>query len=163
LTRSREEVYRLLEVEALAPRLPAKGRVVELGGGTGWQAALLERRGLDVVSIDLPSRHRRSVYFDVAEYDGVRMPIRSRSADVLWSSSVMEHVTNLHELATEMTRVAAPGAIAIHIVPTPWWRLWNSLAFPVAVVKRRVRSTMRHDGGRPTPTMTAAGGPTRRT
>ncbi len=130
------EALRQAEFEVVEPYLPAGTRVLELGGGNGYQASLLAARGCDVVSLDVevdessPPRH-----FDVQPYDGVQIPFPDADFDVIFSSHVLEHVQQLPALLAETRRVLRPGGVAVHIMPTTVWRLWTSLAhYPYVVL-----------------------------
>src|SRR5690606_16827075 len=115
----------------------AAPRVLELGAGTGYQALQLEQLGYRVTAVDLPS----SVYavarvFEVIDFDGRRLPFSDGSFDVVFSSNVLEHVIDLDNILAEIRRVLAPGGVAIHVLPTPTWRAWTTLAHPSWVLKR---------------------------
>jgi len=130
------QALRQAEFAVVAPYLPAGTRVLELGGGNGYQASLLAARGCDVVSLDVEvdedSPHR---HFDVMAYDGVHIPFPDHDFDVIFSSHVLEHVQQLPELMAEMQRVLRPGGVAVHIMPTTVWRFWTSLAhYPYVVL-----------------------------
>jgi SAM-dependent methyltransferase len=138
-----EEALRSFELESVEPWLMAGGNILEIGGGTGFQAAHLSKRGYAVVSIDLPARERVARHFPVGDYDGVRVPFRSASFDTVFSSNVLEHVVDLSGLFVELSRVLKPGGRAVHVVPTPAWRVWTSLGYPLYVLRRRRAPTAR--------------------
>jgi SAM-dependent methyltransferase len=103
-------------------------RVLELGGGNGFQASLLAAQGCDIVSIDLADRPVPvQQYFPVQEYDGQHIPFPDASFDVVYSSNVLEHVRDLPPMLAELRRVTRPGGIGIHIMPTSIWRWWSAL------------------------------------
>ena len=107
-------------------------RVLDIGAGTGRQAALLKARGYAVVAVDLASSaYAAERVFPVIEYDGVHIPLDDASVDVVFSSNVLEHVKHLHALLAETRRILMEGGLVVHILPTPSWRVWTSLAhFP---------------------------------
>lgn len=114
-------------------------KVLEIGAGTGHQARRLVELGYDVVAIDLPSSaYANERVHPVAHYDGYNLPLPSNSVDVVFSSNVFEHVSHVHELLEETARVLAPGGIAVHVLPTPTWRLWTSLTHYGWVVCRSI-------------------------
>ena len=125
-----EAAARQREVDMLAALLPEQGRMLEIGGGTGWQARLRRDRGLAVTSVDLRGRDRRAEHHRVIEYDGVELPLRTAAFDCVWSSNVLEHVEDLAPLLQEVARVTRPGGVAIHVVPTPTWRVLNWAGAP---------------------------------
>ena len=104
-------------------------KVLEIGGGTGWQANLLASWGCDVVSIDLAGRPtQQKQYFYVQDYDGKKFPLEDEKFDVVFSSNVLEHVRDVPAILGEIKRVLKPTGCAIHILPTPTWRFFTSLA-----------------------------------
>ena len=54
------EAIRTYELGIVLDMLPPRGRVLEIGGGTGWQARALENRGYDVSAIDIASSNYRA-------------------------------------------------------------------------------------------------------
>ncbi len=99
--------------------------VLEIGGGTGWQARDLAEAGYKVRSVDVETKPG---VFPVELYDGHRLPCEDASCDVVFSSNVLEHVAHIEAFQAEMARVLKPGGIAVHLMPTPTWRLATSLA-----------------------------------
>jgi len=118
------------EMTLLFERLPwLAGDVLEIGGGSGQQAAVMAARGLRVQSIDIESSgYRQGRVFPVAEYDGRHIPFPDASFDIVFSSNALEHVKDLDALEAEMLRVLRPQGRAVHVLPTHRWRLWTSLA-----------------------------------
>jgi len=134
--RSDEEEIRRYELNAIRPLLPASGRVIEIGAGSGLQASILRHWGFEVAAFDLPKRDRVAEHHVVVEYDGTRFPVASESVDVAFSSNVLEHVSNLAALLDELHRVVRPGGVAVHVMPTPTWRVATSATHPMkSVVK----------------------------
>jgi SAM-dependent methyltransferase len=104
-------------------------QVLEVGGGTGYQARLINAMGVRVDSIDVASPPEASeTYYPVGLYNGRDIPFPDGRFEVVFSSNVLEHVSHLPDLLSEMRRVLKDGGLAIHVLPTPTWRLWTSLA-----------------------------------
>jgi SAM-dependent methyltransferase len=129
-------VLRTAEIDAIAPDLPPRGRVLEIGAGTGQQARELASRGFDVAAIELAdSAYARARVFPVIDYDGAHIPFPDRSFDAVFSSNALEHVRNLSGMHAEIRRVLKPGGIAVHVLPTHAWRFWSiATSFPSALV-----------------------------
>jgi len=126
------EAVRRYELEVVGGLLPERGRVLEVGGGTGWQAELLARRGYDVSAVDLATSHLRPHrVWPVVDYDGFRVPFDDRTFDVVYSSNVLEHIPHIVEFQKELHRVIKPGGLAIHVVPSASWRFWTNLTHVV--------------------------------
>lgn len=134
---------RMLELESVLPYLPRKGRLLELGAGTGRQAQALAERGLEVEAIDIPSsdyfEHR---LFPVQDYDGTTIPFEDGAFDVVYSSNTLEHVGDLTRMHAEIARVLKPGGRSIHILPTHWWRAWTALSAPIGAVQCAARGRL---------------------
>lgn len=143
------ERIRHAELAATRQYFPDGCRILEIGGGNGYQAAVLASWGFDVVSLDIDTGGRWTRrYFDVAKYDGKTLPVADGTVDVVFSSNVLEHIAEdaLQALFTEMRRVLAPDGFAVHLVPTPVWRLWTSLAHYPWLVLRVVRGAPQNEG-----------------
>lgn len=136
---------RAAELAAWQARFPLEtgGELLEVGAGAGYQAVELASRLARVAAIDLPSSAYTSAQvFPVRAYDGQSFPFSEGEFDYVYTSHVLEHVTDLPEFLSETGRVLRAGGYAIHVVPTPVWRLWTVLAhYPAlpAVIYSRLR------------------------
>lgn len=110
-------------------------KILEIGGGNGWQAHLLHKQGYDVTSIDISPQTGSSTYFPVLKYDGHQIPFKDSLFDVVFSSNVLEHIAHLDKFEQELHRVLAPEGIAIHVLPTSAWRFWTSITHPFQVIR----------------------------
>lgn len=126
---------RELELDRVLGEFPLVGRgeeaprVLDVGAGTGHQAALLQSLGYRVTAVDLPaSDYASQRVFPVIDYDGRALPLPDGMFDVVFSSNVLEHVPDIATLLREMRRVLAPGGVVIHVLPTPAWRWWTTFA-----------------------------------
>jgi SAM-dependent methyltransferase len=139
-------VVRAAELEnILAITSGLKGNVLEIGGGTGSQAAALHRLGVNVTSIEMAtSNYRYARVFPLVEYDGLHIPFEDEAFDTIFSSNVLEHVSRLDVLQAEMMRVLKPGGRAIHVMPSHTWRLWSILTHYIWLVQKSIPSA----GGR---------------
>jgi SAM-dependent methyltransferase len=127
------QAVRAAELHQIFALLPPRARILEIGGGDGFQASMLASAGYDVESIEVESLPR--TYFDVRVYDGRTIPFRSAEFDCVYSSNVLEHVKNLDLMNAEIRRVLKPGGIAIHVLPSTAWRFWTNLTHYPYVVK----------------------------
>jgi len=128
------ERIRRAELQPLKSHFPPGVRVLELGGGSGFQAAILSSWGCDARSIDvvtrpdpLSQRYGRQ-YFAVTTYDGRNIPFADSSFDVVYSSHMLYHAVELDQMLAEIRRVLRPGGMAIHVLPSASWRFWTTLA-----------------------------------
>jgi 2-polyprenyl-3-methyl-5-hydroxy-6-metoxy-1,4-benzoquinol methylase len=124
------------EIETVRSWFKAGMRVLEIGGGNGYQASVIASWGCEVNSIDLPRAGAEDRYHRVQEYDGEHIPFTQGSFDMVFSSNVLEHIPHLPIMLEEMRRVLVPGGVMIHILPSAQWRLWTSLSHYPFVLKQ---------------------------
>lgn len=123
------EALRSAELEGVREFFQEGDRILEIGGGTGFQAQRISEWGVRVVSVDVSAVLRRRLRrFPVWRYDGQALPFKAESFDVVFSSNTLEHVKHLDTLLEEMRRVLKPRGTMVHILPTSSWRFWTSLA-----------------------------------
>jgi SAM-dependent methyltransferase len=127
-------------------------RVLEIGGGNGFQARLLDSMGADVKSIDVALPAGQQAFFLVEIYDGHTIPCSDAVFDVVFSSNVLEHVQDIDSMLAEIRRVLKVDGVAIHILPTPAWRFWTSVAH-YAYLVIRVLGLRRPIGGGHVPSL----------
>lgn len=121
-------VERTFEYRAIRPLLPSRAYVLELGAGTGLQSKLFTQDGHVVNALDMPtSNYAANRVFAVEDYDGIHIPFQDATFDVVFSSSVLEHVNDLASVQNEIRRVLKPDGFAIHILPSVSWRLFTLL------------------------------------
>jgi SAM-dependent methyltransferase len=136
------ERIRRAELESLRRWFHAGMRVLEIGGGSGFQSAIVASWGCDIVSIDLdrnPSpqlQYFQQQYFPVTPYDGRHLPFADSQFDLVYSSNVLYHVRPLQDFLAQIRRVLKPGGVALHILPSVTWRLGTSLAYYVWLARR---------------------------
>jgi SAM-dependent methyltransferase len=140
------ERIRKAELESLKSHFPRGSLVLELGGGSGYQAAILFSWGSQVHSIDVATRpdprsqQYGGQYYTVSTYDGQNIPVTDSSFDIVYSSHVLYHAVDTDSMLAEIRRVLRPGGTAIHVLPSASWRLWTTLAhYPNLVRKLLMR------------------------
>ncbi len=139
------------DISALAAQFPRGARILELGGGNGYQASLIASWGCEVESIDVqPPPAGAPRFHPVQQYDGSNIPFADGSFDIVFSSAVLEHVPDPVPLLRETRRVMKADAIGIYVLPSTSWRFWTLLAHYPYLVKRALGWT------RPAPTATNA-------
>jgi len=118
-------------------------RVLEIGGGSGFQAALLAAGGCEVVSIDVAQKPSPRIqgfqkqYWPVALYDGRHFPFDDREFDVVYSSHMLQCVeAELPGFLAEVQRVLRPGGVTLHVTPSASWRWWTNLLYYPDLLKR---------------------------
>jgi SAM-dependent methyltransferase len=123
------------EIERIVQHFHSGARILEIGAGTGQQALELSNRGFNVEAIEIPdSLYAAARLFPIKDYDGLTIPFPNCSFDIVFSSNVLEHVSVLPQIHSEIARVLKPDGYAVHVLPTHAWRFWTTLsAFPVAI------------------------------
>ena len=87
---------RKAELEKIATFFHAPAHILEIGAGTGEQALELEKRGFEITAIEITdSNYRHNRLFPIIEYDGRHIPLPNASVDIVFSSNVLEHVSDL--------------------------------------------------------------------
>lgn len=101
-----------LVAEDVGPHLP-KGRLLEIGVGTGLIAAAFVALGWDVVGVDLSAKMlayaARRVPGRVARADASRLPVADGSVDACLAVHVMHLVGDAQAVMAEAARVLRPG------------------------------------------------------
>lgn len=110
--------------------------VLDVGGGSGYQASLLDHFGCSVKSVDIAVHDTERQYFEVQIYDGSHFPFEDRRFDVVFSSNVLEHIRDLSNLFRETRRVLKPNGICIHLMPTPAWVFWTQVSYYPHLVRK---------------------------
>lgn len=130
-------VIREFEYTKIIERFSVGARVLEIGGGTGYQAKRLTEDGYAVDSIDTPdSNYTGQKEFPIQSYNGRNIPFPDASFDVVFSSNALEHVKDLPYLQTEMRRVLKPGGLCVHLMPSGAWRFWTNITHYVECIQR---------------------------
>ncbi|MEI8080276.1 MAG: class I SAM-dependent methyltransferase [Actinomycetes bacterium] len=102
--------------------------LVDVGGGPGYFAQAFMDRGAKYVPLDADAGelrlHGRTPMPGTVIGDGARLPFRSNSVDVCYSSNVAEHVPDPWIMADEMVRITRPGGW-IFLSYTLWYGPWG--------------------------------------
>lgn len=111
---------------------PKRLRALDVGCGTGRDAAALTQRGLRVTGIDLSAamlgravKNASGARFTLA--NALAMPFPGQSFDVVWSIASLVHLSDreLGAALTEMGRVAKTGAAVFVSVPRGSGHEWR--------------------------------------
>ena len=101
--------------------------VVDVGGGGGWFTAAFRAHGAHcyLFEPDPAELHGRAAGPASAVLaDGYWLPVRDGSADVVFSSNVLEHVPDPIGLIEEMIRVTRPGGL-VYLSYCNWYSPWG--------------------------------------
>ncbi|WP_172838869.1 class I SAM-dependent methyltransferase [Solemya velesiana gill symbiont] len=127
-TLSHLQSIREFELSVIIKLLPEKGRLLEIGSGTGWQASALTEKGFDVSAMDInTSNYYEERVFPVEDYDGHNLPFENAEFDIVYTSNLLEHVPHVRSFQDEIHRVLKPNGLVIHVLPSSSWRFWTNI------------------------------------
>lgn len=112
--------------EAVSAELRGRGRVLEIGIGTGRIALPLRDAGVDVLGVDLslPMLGRlaeKSPGTPVVQGDATRLPFRDGSFGAAFAVHVLHLIPEWRAAVRELVRVVRPGGVLL--VSQGWWGL----------------------------------------
>lgn len=99
-------------------------KILEVGGGNGYQAQKISEMGYSINSIDVFPRE--PLYFQVEKIDVTKLPYPDKSYDLILTSLVLQHIENIDDAFNQMNRVLKDDGIMIHILPTYWWSIFTN-------------------------------------
>ncbi len=108
-------------VELLAPELGQRGRVLEVGVGTGQMALPLRTAGVRVTGVDISAamlerligKARDTDPLPVARADATRLPFRGGAFRAAYARWVMHLIPSWRTALEELVRVVAPGGVVV--------------------------------------------------
>jgi SAM-dependent methyltransferase len=154
------EGLRRRELDAVRKWFRSGMKVLELGGNTGFQAAILAAWGCQVMSVDVHVPRDGKRYFEVMEYDGLHLPAADAAFDAIYSSHMLYYELDTPEFFAELRRVLKPRGLAIHIMPTCIWCVATCLTYYPYVVKRVPVHLLRLAAGQTSQSTVTASGST---
>ncbi|SKB03081.1 class I SAM-dependent methyltransferase [Aeromicrobium choanae] len=105
-------------------QMSLRGRlVVDVGAGPLEFAREFRRRGARYVAVDLDPDVPALADGGVAA-DAAALPFASGSADLVFSSNLLEHVRSPQVVADELLRIARPDGL-VFLSYTNWWSPWG--------------------------------------
>jgi len=101
-------------------------RILDFGCGQGEMADYLDKLGFDAFGCDIhknwdgdsatPKEH-----LAVIQMNPYRLPYPDNNFDLVFSTSVLEHVQNPEDVFSEIHRVLKPGGISMHYFPAKFY------------------------------------------
>lgn len=127
----RDSFYRLLAGDSVAQvgeYAALRDRtLLDVGGGPGYFADAFRAAGARYLGLDpdVGELSARGEYTPgMIRASGTRLPVRTGSVDVCYSSNVLEHVADPRKMLDEMVRVTRPGG-TVFLSFTPWYSPWG--------------------------------------
>jgi SAM-dependent methyltransferase len=120
------------------------GRALELGCGSGLPSLHLSNYATEVEATELDSRKIKAHATSRVRFSQMDAQDMSRfpdgSFDLVYSSSVLEHIPDVGKCLAECKRVLRSDGLVIHTVPTNTWKLFAlGLRFPALAQKAASR------------------------
>lgn len=117
-------VFEHIAAEAGRP-LRAGGEVLDFGAGAGRHVAEFRAAGYEAVGVDQQfSSHSAGSapreYLHRVQPPDYELPFDDDAFDVVFSTSVMEHVVDPGSALTQIARVLRPDGVSIHCFPSRW-------------------------------------------
>lgn len=109
-----------IKLEYLQSILPAFGRCLEVGAGSGRLSCWLAERGYETVCMDFSPNALKTAQLNYRSAavtggflagDGFALPVRDASLDVVLSTGLLEHFPDPAPIVREMVRVLKPGGL----------------------------------------------------
>jgi SAM-dependent methyltransferase len=111
-------------VGQVSRHVPLDGAVVlDVGGGPGYFAGSFRAAGARYVQVE-PEAAALGCPPGTVQGRGEALPVLTATADVCFSSNVLEHVPAPWAMAAEMARVTKPGG-TVFVAFTPWLSPWG--------------------------------------
>ncbi len=139
------------EIEWLFGGCPAGAfsRGLELGAGDGYQSQFIARHVASLVVTDFGAQIMRQpaqpgLTYQVCDAERVDETFGPGEFDLIFSSNMMEHLPDPQRALAGMRRVLREDGLAIHIMPSPFWKFSQMVGFyPNAVFSRLERYSAR--------------------
>lgn len=107
-------------------------RVLDFGCGEGNLIKAYLELGYDIYGADIMDNISLDAgRYKKIEFDPYRIPYDDNSFDLVYSTSVFEHVQNTEESFKEIYRVLKPGGVSIHSLPSRYRLLEPHLYIPL--------------------------------
>jgi ubiquinone/menaquinone biosynthesis C-methylase UbiE len=102
-------------------RIRFKGaKVLDIGSGRGGYSYALDKNGANVVSLDLDFKKQSSNNKKFVNADATKLPFKAGSFDLVFCSSVIEHLKNPKDMILEIKRVLKKNGVCYLSFP-PFW------------------------------------------
>ena len=115
-------------------KLKKSDKILDFGAGDGYMIKKIEEKGYNsVYGIDiLNSNYKPDL--NIFTYSGnIDDFPTNESYDVIFSSNVIEHIENQEDYFLLFDKILKKNGLQIHIMPTHYWKFWNSLFYYYSV------------------------------
>lgn len=142
-------------LDILADHVRDRGRVLEIGVGTGILALPLAARGIDVIGVDVSSamlaklrgKMGNGVPLHVLRADARSLPFSDGSFGVAYARHVLHLIPDWRTAVAELCRVVGHAVLVDAGVATPGWQeLWREIRPVLGPASERVGLDIARDG-----------------
>ena len=115
-------------------KLKKSDKILDFGAGDGYLLNKIKDNGYHNVSgIDIYNSNYEPE-LNILSYSGNidDFPV-NESYDVIFSSNVIEHIENQEDYFLLFDKILKKNGLQIHIMPTHYWKFWNSLFYYYSV------------------------------
>jgi len=122
--------------------------LLDVGSGKGNHLVGFGRRGMDVFGLDKRGECIEALKdFDIrsSDIESEPFPFDENSMDVVYSKSVLEHVSNADNFLSQVYRVLKPGGVAILLTPdwgTTYKIFWDDYTHVKAWTRKGLQNAM---------------------
>jgi SAM-dependent methyltransferase len=158
-------------VDLLERELAERGRVLEIGVGTGAIALPLTERGIDLIGMDVSTAMMTKLVhkaggrspLPLVQGDATRMPLGDGSVGGAYARHVFHLIPDWRTVVVELCRVVGEGVVLVDVGGFPddaWLELWD--AMQLGPEAEPVGLDVARDGAEPVDAAFAAAGGTLR-
>jgi SAM-dependent methyltransferase len=141
-------------LDLLAGELTGRGRVLEIGVGTGILASPLTARGLDIVGVDLSAAMlakllaKGSAPPPVLRADATRLPFRDGAFGAAYGRHVLHLIPDWRAAVAELCRVVGRGVALLDAGAggTAWRDLWGAMRAVTGPEADHIGLDLKRDG-----------------
>ena len=113
-------------VHQMIRKFTRKGRVLDVGTGTGKILEELQRKGWEVTGVDGEKEaiiwcKKRGVIVKQADINKEKLPFAAAKFDLVLMLDVLEHISDEQGIIKEIKRALKPGGVLIVTVPAYQW------------------------------------------
>jgi ubiquinone/menaquinone biosynthesis C-methylase UbiE len=120
------------EIEIIFSKCPKDlfENALELGAGNGYQSYQITNYTKKLFSTDFHSKilinqNTERINYSVCDAENLTKFFAQTKFDFIYSSNLLEHLPNIGQALSEMSRLLKDDAIMVHIVPSVFWKFSN--------------------------------------
>ena len=140
-------------IHQLIRRFAVKGKVLDLGAGTGKMLIELKTKGWQVAGLDneleaIKWSKKRKIQIKLWDIESRKFPFKANQFEAVLMLDVLEHLVNERRVLNEIKRVLKPKGVVIITVPAYQWlfsywdkKLGHQRRYTIDLLKKKILST----------------------